>query len=85
MGMKMRADYAQGFITEGRAGHWRFVSCHGGPISGLLVIEDLEVYYGEPAYLGHQLKEGKLQVDEEGYVVFEPVKPIIDENTKFKL
>lgn len=78
--MIMKLEYAQEFLTRGRAGHWRTVSCH----DGLLVIEDLETYQNS-GYLGTQLNFGKFMVDSEGYVVFSRVKPVIDENTRFTL
>lgn len=78
--LKMKLEYAQGFITQGYAGHWRTVSCH----NNVLVIEDLEDY--QPSgYLGTQLNFGQLQVDAAGYVVFGRVKPVIDKDTRFTL
>lgn len=79
--MKIRLDYATGFLTNNYAGHWRTVSCH----NNFLVIEDLEVYQSAD-YLGTQLtSEGFFEIDSEGYVNFMRVKPIIDENTRFTL
>lgn len=80
MGMKMKEEYAASFITRGRAGHWRTISIH----DDLLVIEDLEEKYSS-GYLGTKLRFGQMQVDADGFVVFARVKPIIDENTKWKL
>lgn len=82
--MMMQLKYAEEFLTKGRAGHWVVVSITGGPVSGIVAIEDLEDYYQTKYYLGSQLKDGKLQVDEKGYVHFKRVKPIIDENTRFQ-
>ena len=80
--MKMQLEYAAGFITKGRAGHWRTVSCH----NNILVIEDLEIYpFESPVYLGTELKFGQLQTDENNYVVFTRAKPVIDRHTKFSL
>jgi hypothetical protein len=78
--MKMMLSYAKEFLTKGRAGHWRTISCW----NDLLVIEDLETYQSS-GYLGTRLSNGELQADEKGYVTFTTVKPVIDENTRFTL
>jgi len=78
--MRMQADYAQGFLNgKGYAGHWSTLSCH----DNFLVIEDLESYQSV-SYLGTKLIDGKLQVDEQGYVTFRRVQAVIDENTRWK-
>lgn len=77
--MKMRLDYAEDFLTKGRAGHWRTISCH----DDLLVVEDLEDY--QPSgFLGTRLSNGKLLADTQGFVVFTRVEPIINKETRWK-
>ncbi len=78
--MKMKLDYAKDFITKGRAGHYRTISCH----DDLLVVEDLETYQSS-GYLGTQLSFGQLVTDSEGYVVFRSVTPVINKDTRWKL
>ena len=78
--MKMKLSYAQEFLTKGRAVHYRTVSCH----DDLLVVEDLETYQS-CGYLGTKLNKGELEADEQGYVVFSRVKPVIDKDTRFTL
>jgi hypothetical protein len=80
--MRMMASYAKGFLEgRGHAGHWQTVSCH----DDFLVIEDLETYhYQSASFLGTKLIDGKLQVDEQGYVTFRHVQAVIDENTRWK-
>lgn len=78
--MKMLLSYAQDFLTKGRAGHWRTISCH----DDILVIEDLEDYQSS-GYLGTKLEKGQLQADQQGYVVFTRVKPVINKDTRFTL
>lgn len=77
--MKMRLDYAEKFLTQGYSGSYRKHSCH----DDLLVVEDLEEYQSI-GYLGTKLSNGKLQTDTQGYVVFNRVTPVIDENTRWK-
>jgi hypothetical protein len=76
--MKMRLDYAEGFLTKGYAGGYRTHSCH----DDLLVVEDLEDYQGV-GYLGTRLSNGKLLADTQGYVVFNRVTPVINKDTRF--
>jgi len=72
----MHLDYAKKLLDGGYAFGNRFMSCH----DDLLVIEDENSYY-----YGTQLKDGQLQLNADGYVVFERVQIIIDENTRFYL
>lgn len=76
--MRMRPEYAQGFLSVGYAGHWRTLSCH----DNLLIVEDLEDYQSS-GYLGTRLKDGQFQLDHEGYVLFKRARGVIDENTRF--
>lgn len=77
--IKMKPEYAQKLLDGSYQFGNRMVSCH----DGLLVIEDNEDYYRGVAYFGTQLIDGKFQLDEEGFVCFTSVKPVIDENTRF--
>jgi hypothetical protein len=79
---KMKPEYAQQLLDGGYAFGNRFHSCH----DNLLVVSVEEDYYPyRDYYAGTELKDGQLQVDDEGYVRFSRVEPIIDENTKFSL
>ncbi len=78
--MEMQLKYAEEFLTKGRAGHWRTLSCH----DDVLVIEDLEDYQN-CGFLGTKLSNGKLLANTRGYVVFHRVKPVIDKDTRFTL
>jgi hypothetical protein len=78
--IKMAAEYAQKLFDEGGYvfGH-RAISCW----NDLFVIDDDDDYAYRNQYYGTKLIDGKLQVDEQGMVVFKHVEPIIDENTRF--
>jgi hypothetical protein len=79
---RMTAQHAQKILDGGYAFGNKFFSCH----DDLLVVhyED-DGYPYQQYYYGTQLKDGKLQVDHHGYVVFRRVEPVIDENTVFRL
>lgn len=77
---QMHPEYAQKLLDGGYAFGNRYLSCH----DGLLVIEMEGDYpYNRTSYSATKLKDGKLQVNEQGYVVFHRVEPIVDENTRF--
>jgi hypothetical protein len=70
--IKMKLDYASGFITQGYAGGKTRVSCH----DNLLVIQDEDHYY-----YGTKLSFGQFVTDANGYVTFTRVTPLINEDT----
>lgn len=75
---KMLPEYAQRLLEGGYAFGNSFLSCH----DDLLVVESDDFPYGS-SYQGTQLVDGKLQLDEDGYVVFRRVEPVIDSETRF--
>ncbi len=80
MAQKMKPEYAQKlFNVNSYVFGNRFFSYR----DDFLVVTYHEDKYYEIEYYGTQLKDGHFQLDEEGYVVFYPVRPVIDENTKF--
>ena len=81
--IKMAAEYAQKLFDEGGYvfGH-QAISCW----NDIFVIDgDEDSFPYETRYYGTKLIDGKLQVDEQGMVVFKYVEPVIDENTRFTL
>lgn len=80
--MKMIPEYAQKLLDGGYAFNSRFFSCH----DDLLVVHNQSddwLYRG--VYYGTVLKDGQLQVNDEGFVIFGEVEAYIDENTRFSL
>lgn len=77
---KMKKEYAQRLLDGGYAFGNRFLSCH----DDLLVVEvDEDDYPYQNYFAGTMLVNGQLQTDEEGFVVFRRVDPVIDSNTRF--
>jgi hypothetical protein len=77
----MHPEYAQKLLDGGYAFGNSYLSCH----DDLLVIQAEDEYsYGRTSYSATKLKDGKLQVNEKGYVVFTRVEPVIDEHTRFR-
>jgi len=76
---KMKLPYAKKLLEGGYAFGNRFLSCH----DNLLVVAVEDDYSYRDSYAATKLKDGELQVDDEGYVRFSEVNPIIDENTRF--
>ena len=77
---KMIVEYAQKLLDGGYAFGNRFHS----RTESMLVVETQDDWFPyETYYSGAELENGELKVDDEGYVVFSRVEPIIDENTKF--
>lgn len=79
--MKMQTAYAQRILDGGYAFGNRFLS----KTDDLLVCEDLETGSLTSDYYGTKLKDGQLQTDGDGYVVFQRIKPIIDKHTRWKI
>lgn len=77
---KMRPEYAQEIFSGGWAFGNKFLSCH----DDLLVVTYEDREYGETTYQGTQLDNGQFVLDSDGYVVFSRVKPVIDEDTRFR-
>jgi hypothetical protein len=77
----MTLEYAQRLLDGGYAFGNRFHSCH----DDLLVVSVDDDFPYRDYYAATQLKDGQLQVDDEGYVRFSRVEPIIDEHTRFSL
>jgi hypothetical protein len=76
----MKLEYAQRLLDGGYAFGNRFLSCHNDL---LVVYVEEDDYPYKDYYAGTHLKDGRLQVDDEGYVRFLVVQPVIDENTRF--
>jgi len=55
-----------------------FFSCHDD-----LLVVTVDDYPYRDFYAATKLKDGKLQVDDEGYVNFSAVNPVVDEETRF--
>jgi hypothetical protein len=79
----MKPEYAQKILDGGYAFGNQFLS----RTNDLLVVtyDEDEYPYSGVTYQGTRLKDGRLQTDEDGFVVFSRVKPIIDENTLWEI
>ncbi len=79
---KMRPEYAQKILDGGYSFGNRFFSCHENLLVAFYSEDDWPY---EKYFVGTELKNGQLQTDEEGYVIFRRVKPVINESTRFTL
>jgi len=75
---KMKLEYAQILLEGGYAFGNRFFSCHDD-----LLVVTVDDYPYRDFYAATKLKDGELQVDDEGYVNFSAVNPVVDEETRF--
>jgi hypothetical protein len=76
--IKMRLDFAEKLLKEGRAFGHELISQHDG-----IVVMDDDNYPYDKGYYATQLNDGKFEVDSEGFVAFHLTTPVINEHTRW--
>ncbi len=81
MTQKMKLKYAHDILD----GSYVFGNRLLSQTDEMLIVQyDEDEFPYRVRYYGTKLVDGVLQTDDEGYVIFEQVEPIIDNNTKFR-